>query len=68
MSFQRLFPSYPLPHLGHFVPAGKPPVIIGVIWHCDSNADLIYELSTVDFSVIRSASSPYTSPSGIGGK
>lgn len=38
-----------------------------VIWHCDGNVDLVYELSTVDFSIIRSAPSPSTLPSGIGG-
>jgi len=38
-----------------------------VIWHCDTNADQVYELSTTDFSVVRSASSPNISPSGIGG-
>jgi len=25
MSHQRLFPSFPIPHVGHFCPAGKPP-------------------------------------------
>jgi len=28
MSHQRLFPSFPVPHFGHFFPAGKPPVPI----------------------------------------
>lgn len=37
------------------------------IWHCDASADLIYELSTTDFSVVRSAASPSSSSSGIGG-
>jgi len=31
MSHQRLFPTYPVPHVGHFVPTGrKPPVILPV--------------------------------------
>jgi len=31
MSFQRLFPSFLLPHFGHYMPAGKPP-IVPVFW------------------------------------
>ena len=37
------------------------------IWHCDYDADKVYELSTTDFSVDRSEDSPSTNPSGIGG-
>jgi len=43
------------------------------IWLCDPNTDRIYELSTTDFSVIRSALSPWLpyglgrAPEGIGG-
>jgi len=67
MSFQRL-PQSLLPHFGHFYPAGKPvPPPYIVIWHCDYGADEIYELSVEDFSVIRSAPSPYTEPRGVGG-
>jgi len=44
-----------------------PPPPIGVIWHCDSGVDRIYELSVDDFSVIRYASSPATFPRGLGG-
>ena len=38
-----------------------------VIWHCDSDAGKVYELSVSDFSVVRQAASPYMNPSGIGG-
>jgi len=44
-----------------------PPVPVHAIWHCDYYTYLVYELSYVDLSVIRSAPSPYTGPSGIGG-
>lgn len=37
------------------------------IWHCDENVDVVYELSTSDFSVVRSAASPSRAPYGIGG-
>ena len=40
---------------------------MAVIWHCDSVADKVYELSAADFSVVRSAASPYIVPTGIGG-
>jgi len=68
MSFSRVFQTL-LPHFGHGIPVGKPlpPPIVGVIWHSDLNVDRVYELSIVDFSVIRSAASPYTYPYGIGG-
>lgn len=38
-----------------------------VIWHSDVSSDLIHELSTSDFSSIRSDSSPWSLPYGIGG-
>lgn len=38
-----------------------------VVWHCDQYLDVIYELSTTDFSVVRYEDSPSTWPSGIGG-
>ncbi len=38
-----------------------------VIWHCDGASDLIYELSTTDFSVVRSAAGQSNRPVGIGG-
>jgi len=28
MGFQRLFPSFPVPHVGHYVPVGKIPVLV----------------------------------------
>jgi len=37
------------------------------IWYCDLVAELVYELSVTDFSVVRSAGSPSNIPSGIGG-
>jgi len=37
------------------------------IWHCDFGTDKVYELSTTDFSVIRSAASPGGYGYGIGG-
>ena len=39
-----------------------------LIWHCDQFLGNVYELSSVDFSVIRSAASPYTTSAfGMGG-
>lgn len=38
-----------------------------VIWHCDITEGKVYELNPDDFTVIRSANSPSTQPSGIGG-
>ena len=40
---------------------------IGCIWHCDLGEDLVYELSTTDFSVVRMTASPASEPRGIGG-
>jgi len=40
------------------------------IWHCDAMPDQVYELSTVDFSVVRQAASPGVAawgPHDIGG-
>jgi len=37
------------------------------IWHCDGDADKVYELDTSDFSEVRSAASPSSRPEGIGG-
>jgi len=31
MTFQRLFPGFPLPHFGHGMPAGKPPPILSLV-------------------------------------
>jgi len=41
---------------------------VSVIWLSDLDALRVYELSPVDWAVIRSAPSPYTHPWGIGGK
>jgi len=38
-----------------------------VIWHCDITEGKVYELNPDDFTVKRSANSPSTQPSGIGG-
>jgi len=48
-----------------WVPFWTPPY--EVIWHCDYDAHKVYELSTSDLSVVRSASSPDSLPWGIGG-
>ena len=45
-----------------------PVAVAGAIWHCNQNAPSeVYELSTNDFSVVRSASSPGSYALGIGG-
>jgi len=36
-AFQRLFPSFPLPHVGHFYPAGK--VVKPLLWSDDFSTD-----------------------------
>jgi len=38
-----------------------------VIWHCDFDTDDVYELDVADFSTVRSAGSPSSTPRGIGG-
>jgi hypothetical protein len=38
-----------------------------VVYHTDNNVDMLYELSTSDLSVVRSAATPIETPRGIGG-
>jgi len=51
MSFQRLFPSFPLPHFGHGIPTGRKLIAPG-LWHTETGNN-VYQLNFYDFSVIK---------------